>query len=187
MMATVGRCACGCGAITPIANRTDAARGWVRGQRIPFAFRHVLRTRRIDVRARFESFIEKTDGCWEWTGGVQSSGYGTFNVPETAGGGSRLAHRFSYELHVGPIPAGLEIDHLCRNRRCVRPDHLDAVTHRENDMRGASPAIVARREGRCITGRHAMTPANTRHTASGRQRCRACEREWSARRRRSTN
>jgi hypothetical protein len=67
------------------------------------------------------------DGCWEWMGGKQWGGYGLFR--------GACAHRLFYELLVGPIPAGLEIDHLCRNRSCVRPTHLEPVTHLENMRR----------------------------------------------------
>jgi hypothetical protein len=68
------------------------------------------------------------NGCWLWTGPKASNGYGRI--------AHIWAHRFAYELSVGPIPAGLVIDHLCRNRSCVNPDHLEPVTYRENNMRG---------------------------------------------------
>lgn len=177
-MANEGLCRCGCGSPTPLAPRTTAERGWVRGEPLPFLFRHVFRTRPIDVRANFEKFVSRgaDDGaCWQWTGGGQSAGYGFFNLPTHQGGGGGLAHRFAYEFYVGPIPKGLELDHLCRNRRCVNPAHLEAVTHRENDLRGAAPALVAHREGRCLRGLHAMTPENARETSNGRRRCRACD------------
>lgn len=71
--------------------------------------------------------------CWEWQGGVDPNGYGRFHIDGRMLG----AHRVAYELIAGAvIPAGHDIDHLCRNRRCVRPSHLEAVTRRENLMRG---------------------------------------------------
>lgn len=175
-------CGCGCGQPTPIAMRTTTGRGHVKGQPIPFLFRHEQRTRPIDVRARFEQYFTNGDGCWMWIGGKQNSGYGVFNVPDALGGGVQLAHRFSYELYVGPIPDGLEIDHLCRTRLCVNPAHLEPVTHRENDLRGASPFLVAHREGRCLRGLHAMTPENARITSNGHRRCRACDRAYQKKR-----
>lgn len=83
---------------------------------------------------------EPMTGCWLWTGAVCSSGYGTIDIGQT----TRLAHRVSYELHRGPIPDGLTTDHLCRVRACVNPAHMEAVTVRENTVRG----IEARRAGR---------------------------------------
>jgi hypothetical protein len=70
-----------------------------------------------------------TDGCWEWTGNRTGDGYGRL------AGRQGLAHRLSYEYHLGPIPDGLEIDHLCRNRGCGNPAHMEAVTHRVNCQR----------------------------------------------------
>lgn len=82
--------------------------------------------------ARFWSKVEVTDGCWFWTGWLNKKGYGQFDIP----GWKPRAHRLAYELMVGRILDGLQLDHLCRNRRCVRPDHLEPVTNRENSRRG---------------------------------------------------
>lgn len=86
---------------------------------------------------RFLSKINKTPGCWEWTGTKNPDGYGMFALTHTKPVG---AHRFSYELHVGKIPDGLVIDHICHNRACVRPDHLRPVTTKQNGehRRGAA-------------------------------------------------
>lgn len=91
-----------------------------------------------------------SDGCWEWIGARGGHGYGNFGV----GGRTVRPHRYVYELLVGPIPAGFELDHLCRNRLCVRPDHLEPVTRRENTLRGDSG-----HKTHCING-HAMTEDN---------------------------
>jgi hypothetical protein len=111
--------------------------------------------------------------CEEWAGAITSQGYGSI------GGGTskRYAHRVAYETAVGPIPAGTEIDHLCRNRRCVNPDHLEAVSHTENVRRGATGFYG----DRCRTGRHAKQP-NLRIKANGKRYCAACNREGEARR-----
>lgn len=79
------------------------------------------------------SHSRPAEGCWEWIRQRRTDvGYGRFFYQ----GKVRLAHRFSYEMHVGPIPSGYELDHLCRNRACIRPDHLEPVTHSENARRG---------------------------------------------------
>lgn len=106
-------------------------------------FRHgdplvVLRTRNDHVARRFWSKVVKegSHGCWRWQGRLNHAGYGRFTV-----GGRRdarwvMAHRFAYELLIGPIPEGLELDHLCRQRDCVNPGHMEPVTREENSRRG---------------------------------------------------
>ena len=80
---------------------------------------------------RFERFVDRTETCWGWLGFIDRDGYGVFHHPET-----KRAHRASYLMSVGVIPLGMVIDHLCRNRGCVNPEHLEAVTIRENTLRG---------------------------------------------------
>lgn len=90
-----------------------------------------------DVEARFWSKVDKNGprGCWLWTGCLNDDGYGLLGIGGTR---NRLAHRWSYERHVGPIPAGLELDHKCRVRSCVNHAHLEPVTRDENQRRGAT-------------------------------------------------
>lgn len=83
-------------------------------------------------KQRFASKIEITASCWNWIAGKISTGYGELKI----NGMDLLAHRVSYEIHKGKIPDGLELDHLCRNRICVNPNHLEAVTHKQNNVRG---------------------------------------------------
>lgn len=86
-----------------------------------------------------------------------------------------LAHRWSYAATHGVIPAGLELDRLCRNRRCVRPDHLEPVTSRVNTLRGMAPSAIAARTNVCQRG-HEFTPENTywRPDGTNHRQCRAC-------------
>jgi len=91
---------------------------------------HYVRQIHGDDASRFESkyVVDTTSGCWNWGGVIDPSGYGRFDRT----GRPQKAHRVSWELHRGPIPRDLEIDHLCRNIRCVNPDHLEPVTKSEN-------------------------------------------------------
>lgn len=113
------------------------------------------------------------NGCWLWTGARSSNGYGAVSI----GGRVVGAHRAVYELLAGPIPAGLQLDHLCRVRRCVNPAHLEPVTARENQLRG-----VHGLKTHCPAG-HPYDEENTYiHPGRGVRDCRLCRRE-SARRR----
>ena len=125
----------------------------------------------------FWKHVEKTDSCWLWTGTLLPAGYGQFGTRDKK---HLLAHRFSYELHVGPIPDGLVIDHLCRTRACVNPAHLEAVSQLENNLRGHGWVAINTRKTHCKHG-HLFDEANTRWTKDGRERvCRTCAREWMA-------
>ena len=118
-------------------------------------------------------------GCWLWPTVNARTGYGSIRV---AGRGSRmaLAHRVSYELHVGPIPEGLHLDHLCRNRGCVNPEHLEPVTCRENILRGVGFAATNAVKTHCPAG-HPLDGANLYVCPRGTRKCRACRAEASRR------
>jgi hypothetical protein len=120
-------------------------------------------------------------GCWLWTGYLTTkhpNGYGRFKIGEKG----TLAHRLTWETLAGPIPAGMEIDHLCRVRRCCNPAHLEPVTHQENVLRGRL-TTWARGAGICRTGRHDLTEANRLiNKATGGSQCLACFRETQDRR-----
>lgn len=119
------------------------------------------------LRSRIQARVVNADGCWVWQGAKKPSGYGNIYVE----GRYLNTHRAAYMAFVGPIPDGLTIDHLCRNRSCVNPDHLEPVTHRENTMRGDSPGAIMRRTGKCRRG-HRWGP----DTVKPNGQCRECQR-----------
>ena len=121
------------------------------------------------------------DGCWEWTASINGSGYGEF-MSRRWPKATRLAHRLVYMLLVGDIPDGLDLDHLCRNRRCVRPSHLEPVTRRENLLRGNTVTARNALATHCVNG-HEFDASNTHTLPDGKRRCRACNRDSERRRR----
>lgn len=112
--------------------------------------------------------------CWFWNAHKTPKGYGQFR----SGDSMIRAHKFSFELSNGPLPVGLEIDHVCRNRDCVNPFHLEAVTHEENMKRAAvftDFGLRNRNKERCRNG-HEFSEENT-YKWRGARYCRACDRE----------
>jgi len=126
------------------------------------------------VEERFWSKVDRRgdDECWEWTASMYPTGYGHFSI---MGQGIR-AHRFSYELLVGPIPEGMVIDHLCRTPLCVNPAHLEPVTQRENVLRGVGLPAENARKTHCKHG-HELAGANL-SLFGGKRRCLACRARW---------
>ncbi len=119
---------------------------------------------------RFWSSIVVVESCWHWTKRVSGqNGYAHFKVD----GRDRLAHRWAYEHFRGPIPGGRQIDHLCRNRDCVNPEHMEIVTPLVNTQRGFSPSTITKRLGVCRRG-HPMTDDNLCPSSYGRKICRTC-------------
>lgn len=161
-------CECGCGEPTRLAPQTMRSRGWVAGEPLRFIHGHHARKHPHGWTETDRGF--KTP-CWIWNGYVSEDGYGRL--------GKIVAHRMVYEERVGPVPDGLELDHLCRQRDCVNPAHLEPVTHAENIRRGVWTLRSHCRQG------HEFTPENTYVDPHGQRFCRTCRRAYMRRWRRA--
>jgi hypothetical protein len=126
----------------------------------------------LDAGYRFFRHVELTETCWTWVGATTAGGYGEFNAEGTPVG----AHVWLYELLKGTVPEGLELDHLCRVHSCVRPSHLEAVTHLENMRRGNYSAARDRfaAQTHCKNG-HLFSESNTYRYGKNYRQCRTCQ------------
>lgn len=125
-----------------------------------------------DLKLRLQENIKKGQlGCWLWQGYVTDRGYGRLPWKGKPTG----AHRLSHIAFKGEIPKGMEVDHLCRVRNCINPDHLEAVPKKTNIMRGISFGAVNARKDACPNG-HPYTEDNTYRKPSGHRICKVCRR-----------
>jgi hypothetical protein len=139
---------------------------------------------RTNFERRFWPKVKKSneaEGCWIWTGTLSKAGYGQIRLFASKKAiGKKLtifAHRASYEMFKGSIPDKNELDHLCKKPPCINPDHLESVTHRENDIRGDGLAGTNHRKTHCKHG-HPFSSDNLYITPSGTRQCRTCRRTW---------
>lgn len=123
----------------------------------------------IQIWTRFWASVEKGPGCWNWNSSLSPNGYGFFQVAYK----KVPSHRYSYLMCVGPIQKGMTIDHLCRNRICVNPAHLEQVTNKENILRGVGASAINAKKTHCKYG-HAFTAENTELDPRGNRSCRTC-------------
>jgi hypothetical protein len=131
-----------------------------------------------DFLPRFASKVEidPEGGCWLWIGKLNRNGYGRFMHPDQR---NIVAHRYAYETAVGPIRDGLQLDHLCRVRRCVNPAHLEPVTQRVNLLRGDTLTAKAAAATHCPSG-HPYSGNNLYVNPKGHRFCRECHRKHAA-------
>ena len=132
-----------------------------------------MRGYRGSTEQLFWDKVDKSQDCWTWLGSLFKTGYGQFWNGEKV----VRAHRYSYELLKGEIPKGLQLDHLCRNRYCVNPKHLEPVTNRENVLRGNGICGNNARKTHCKNG-HLFNEENTINLKGNRRQCRICKKEY---------
>ncbi len=129
----------------------------------------------MNISGFTKKYVLMQTGCWVWTHALTRGGYGQMGWK----GKIMKAHRISYELKYGEIPQGLDIDHLCRNRKCVNPAHLEAVSRKVNVLRGTGLAAINAKKTHCIRG-HLFDKANTyyqkRTPTRTKRTCRTCAR-----------
>ncbi len=124
--------------------------------------------------ARFWAKVDRAGDCWKWTGALDSSGYGRFWFS----GKLVAAHRFSLTLAGQTLASGLVVDHICRTRACVNPDHLRQVSNRTNLIENSiAAAAIGVAKALCKRG-HPLSGDNLRFNKSGSRRCRACDAAW---------
>ena len=135
-----------------------------------------MRRRKAVAERLWTKFARDPNGCWQWTATIHAGGYARFYMD----GKFHHAHRVAYELLVGPVPEGLVLDHLCRNRSCVNPSHLEPVTFQEKVLRGEGPTAMNARKDECVRGHDLTDPDNLYECNRNERRCRACTRERNA-------
>ena len=127
----------------------------------------------LTVEDRFWSKVGYTDydGCWRWKGTISDTGYGVLSINHKP----NYAHRLAYQFMIGQIPEGLTLDHLCRNRTCVNPAHLEPVTAGENVLRGNSLNAINKRKTICVHG-HPLSGDNLyTRPDNGNRQCKTCK------------
>lgn len=179
-------CECGCGSPAPVAQVTNARRGQKKGEPLRFVHGHSGRLQGSLRERLLSRLVVDFDGprpvdgspCWLWTGQPGRGGYCQIRCD----GRMAYIHRVAYEMWFGRIPGGLpaasrgkgpDVDHLCRNRACANPAHLEVVPHRVNILRGETVNAISAAKESCPAG-HDYTEANTYVTTDGRRNCRIC-------------
>lgn len=132
-----GWCQCGCGQKTKIAKESSTSKGWVKGQPLRYVWGHLPKERPWQKKKN-RWIVDPETGCWEWQLAKNRDGYEI----EKRKGKTLNAYIYYYEDVYGSVPEGMELDHVCSNRGCVNPDHLEPVTHKQNVWRGKRAKIT---------------------------------------------
>ena len=139
----------------------------------------------VPIKERFWSKVDKQQTCWVWVAGKSNAGYGYISESRNSIRKTFRAHCLAYEWLIGPIPKGLVLDHLCRNRACVNPAHLEAVSNKVNILRGCGLAANNATKTHCLKG-HPLT-GNNLYSYMGLRHCRACRKRHARERYRKLN
>lgn len=129
----------------------------------------MLKTTKLNIEERFWAKVDVSGDCLVWAGAKSAQGYGTFNYM----GENTPVQRAAYRLTYGEIPRGLQVDHLCRNRLCANPQHLEAVTQKENLLRGETISAMNLAKIECVNG-HLLSDDNVYYRRRGKSICRTC-------------
>lgn len=127
---------------------------------------------RVAQRVFGRILIDAETGCWEWVGSLNDDGYAQFALSHTF---TKRVARFLYEEEYGPLDPSIHLDHLCRNRPCVNPAHLDPVTPRVNILRGVGPTAINARREYCTNGHDLSDPDVLYVRPNGWRQCRVCQ------------
>lgn len=181
-------CECGCGQPAPLSDRNHKRKGRVKGQPMRFIHNHHL-PKRGDLWERIRARCAMDGSCLIWQGAQSRAGYGQIQIRALAKQ-ALYVHRVVYEYFNGPIPAGLEIDHVkargCHSRACCNPAHLEAVPPSVNNARSDSIAVRNAAKTHCPSG-HALTGNNLTNRSRPGRECRICavahQKAWRAKRR----
>lgn len=161
----------------PGCENPHLSRGWCAKHYMRWYTTGTVGLCRLTSEERFWQCVDFSGDCWEWTKHLVT-GYGRFWIGSAKSGRAYQAHRYAYELLVGPIPSGTHLDHLCRNRACVNPDHLEPVAPRINYLRGNGAAARNARKETCKRG-HPLSGDNLMLSSDGKRGCRTCHNEQS--------